>query len=119
MPILIKIASFLAPVLLNFLNSRGGDYLDKVFKKVSMAFNKEIDTTLVFVDEEGNPVHPQNVYFTAGKYGLVYKEPAKDGSVILTGFNEEDEVDVLINVKDKSFSEKVKIDKQNIHRIVL
>lgn len=119
MPILIKIATFLSPVLLNFLMKRGDEYIEKVLAKVGMAFNKEIDTTLVFVDEDGNPVHPQFIYFTAGKYGLVSKEPARDGSVILTGFEEGEKIDVLITVKDKSYTREIEINQQEVKRLVL
>ena len=119
MPILIKIASFLAPVLLNFLNTRGGDYIDKVFKKVGHIFNKTIDTTLVFVDEDGNPKHPSRIDFYAKEFGLVGKNVERDGSVILTGFEDGDKVNVYIYDNDKCTEREIEINDVEVKRLVL
>lgn len=121
MPYIVKIAAYIIPILIRFVDRHSDSWLDGLYKKIkNMLGMKEIVTTLYFVNGEGNPVHGAIIEYIAGKYGLVQKPSTKDGSVELYGFTEGDEVNatVYFGENEKSFI-TIEINDVELKRIVL
>ena len=120
MPILIKIASFLAPLLASFLSKNSDKYFGKLADKIeALLGSKTIPTTLVTIKEDGTPVHPLYAQYVAKEFGLVMREFAPDGSLEILGFKEGDEVEVEIFLGSHSEKRLIKIDEFEVKRIII
>lgn len=120
MPIIVKIASFIAPLLLNFISNHSDKYFEKIVDKViSLVGDKRIDTEVLFVDSTGNTLHPEKIHYIAKEYGEVYKTFSSAGTVMITGFKDGDIVSTTVYLEDKTYTCDIEINEKEFKRIVL
>ena len=69
---IIKLAMWFAPILIRFIDKHSDTWLENTYKKIEKFLGKQaIETTLIFVDKNGNLIRDVRLEFEDDTHGKV------------------------------------------------
>ena len=116
---IVKLAMWLAPILIRFADKHSDTWLEGIYKKIEKLLGSQsIETTLTFVDKDGNLIKDVRLEFEDDTHGKVSYLASRDGAIIMYGFLRGN-VDVTIFANDKERPLTIEIGDKTLQRIVL
>lgn len=116
---IVKLAMWLAPILIRFADKHSDTWLDSIYKKIEKLLGSQsIETTLTFVDKDGNLIRDVRLEFEDDTHGKVNYLASRDGAITMYGFLRGN-IDVTIFTKDKERPLTIEIGDKTLQRIVL